>query len=80
MPDSQPHRKFGLRVEDDEPMVAGMPLRWFQWLQRQRDVDRPDGRWVRQPISWLKWRAEVRLRGPYAPDFEQWRASRKRAE
>jgi hypothetical protein len=80
MEDNQPPRKFGFRVEDDEPMVAGVPLRWFQWLQRQGDEDRPDARWVRRPITWLTWRAEVRRRGPYAPDFEEWCASRKRRE
>ena len=53
-----------LRMDETEPRALGLPLRWF------RTTEPIDVRWVRHPYRWLRWRSEVRRRGPYAPPFE----------
>lgn len=58
-----------LRMDATEPRAMGLPLSWFR-LSEPIDV-----RWLRHPLLWLRWRAEVRRRGPYAPRFEDFRRS-----
>ena len=54
-------------MDEVEPRALGLPLSWFR-------ADEPiDLRWVRHPYRWLRWRLEVRRRGPYAPRFEDFR-------
>ena len=53
-----------LRIDETEPRALGLPLSWF------RATEPIDIRWVRHPYRWLRWRSEVRRRGPYAPRFE----------
>lgn len=51
-------------MDATEPRVLGLPLSWFR---PPGDVDL---RWLRYPVRWARWRAEVRRRGPYARRFE----------
>ena len=65
----QPAAHMGkrLRMDETEPRALGLPLSWFR-------VDEPiDLRWARHPYRWIRWRLEVRRRGPYAPRFEDFR-------
>jgi hypothetical protein len=64
-------RRF--RLDETEPRAMGLPLSWFGTLEPI------DLRWLRHPYRWLRWRAEVRRRGPYAPRYEDF-CSGKRAE
>jgi hypothetical protein len=57
------HGSKRLRIDETEPRALGLPLSWFGTTEL-------DLRWLRHPRRWLKWRAEVRRRGPYAPRFE----------
>ena len=52
------------RPSSEQRTVLGLPLSWF--------APRPqlDTRWLRHPGRWLRWRAQVRRLGPYAPDYE----------
>ena len=55
------------RMDETEPRALGLPLSWFR-------TDEPiDLRWIRHPYRWVRWRLEVRRRGPYAPRFENFR-------
>jgi hypothetical protein len=56
-----------LRMDETEARAAGLPLSWF------RTTEPIDLRWMRHPVRWLRWRFEVRRRGPYAPRFEDFR-------
>jgi len=56
-----------LRMSETEPRALGLPLSWF------RASESIDLRWARHPYRWLRWRAEVRRHGPYAPRFEDFR-------
>jgi hypothetical protein len=58
-------RRF--RLDETEPRALGMPLSWFA---AREPIDL---RWVRHPLRWVRWRAEVRRRGPYAPRYEDFR-------
>jgi hypothetical protein len=62
----EPDRKR-LRMDATEPRALGLPLSWF------RTDDPIDLRWARHPYRWVRWRLEVRRRGPYAPRFEDFR-------
>jgi len=33
-------------------------------------------RWFRHPIRYARWRVDVRRRGPYALDFDEWQRSK----
>jgi hypothetical protein len=55
------------RMDETEPRALGLPLSWFQTTASI------DLRWARHPYRWLRWRSEVRRRGPYAPRFEDYR-------
>ena len=73
--------------EDYEPQrVLGFPVARGDWRPRQKGSGqgafgvplsrvgpRPalDTRWARHPVRWLRWRAQVRRLGPYAPDYEE---------
>jgi len=54
-------------MSETEPRALGLPLSWF------RTSESIDLRWARHPYRWLRWRAEVRRDGPYAPRFEDFR-------
>ena len=57
-----------LRIDATEPRALGLPLSWFG------TTEPTDLRWVRHPYRWLRWRSEVRRRGPCpAPRFEDFR-------
>jgi hypothetical protein len=56
-----------LRMDETEPRALGLPLSWFG------TTEPIDLRWIRHPYRWLRWRSEVRRRGPYAPRFEDFR-------
>jgi len=56
-----------LRMDETEPRAVGLPLSWF------RITEPIDLRWARHPFRWVRWRLEVRRRGPYAPRFEKFR-------
>ena len=53
-----------LQVGETEQRVLGLPIRWF------RSEGNVDTRWVRHPITWLRWRVHVHRLGPYAPEYE----------
>jgi len=53
-----------MRMDATEPRALGLPLSWF------RTTESIDLRWARHPYLWVRWRLEVRRRGPYAPRFE----------
>jgi hypothetical protein len=60
-------------------MMGGGGPSFQRWRQdrRSRPWDVPDFRWVRHPIRWIRWQANVHRQGPYAPDFAEWLAARK---
>ena len=58
--------------EEEYKRYQGLPAS----LQPQCDPGGVDLRWLRRPLIWLRWRVAVRRRGPYAPDFDQFRRSR----
>jgi hypothetical protein len=69
----EPQRVFGfpveggrwrLRMDAYEPRAMGLPARWF-------GTPHLDTRWLHHPVRWLRWRADVRRRGPYAPSFDE---------
>lgn len=71
---SEPQRFLGFPVKPghrwpdfggDGQQAFGMPV---AWLGTRRHLDT---RWLRHPARWLRWRAQVRRRGPYAPDFDK---------
>ena len=62
--------------EEEYKRYEGMPAS----LSPQCDPGRVDLRWVRRPLTWLRWRATGRRRGPYAPDFDQFRRAGKSAQ
>lgn len=37
-------------------------------------------RWLRHPLAWTEWRADVRRKGPLAPDFNEWLQIRSRGQ
>lgn len=63
-----------IRKNESEQRVLGVPRSWF-WTGQA-----PDLRWVRDPVRWLRWRLEVRRRGPYAPNYEDFTARKERKE
>jgi hypothetical protein len=59
--------------EEEYRRYQGMPADH----QPQADPGGADIRWVLHPLAWFRWRATVRRQGPYAPDFGDFRRSRK---
>jgi hypothetical protein len=56
--------------EEEYQRFLGFPVSlWSQWRW-------PDGASLWHPIAWVRWRRMVRRRGPYAPDFKEFRRIR----
>ena len=59
--------------EEEYKRYEGMPAS----LSPACDPGRVDLRWIRRPLTWFRWRAAVRRRGPYGPDFDEFRRAGK---
>lgn len=55
----------GWRVDEDEPRVVGLPLRWFS------GASTTELRGLRHPVAYLRWRRERRRLGPYARSLDE---------
>jgi hypothetical protein len=66
--------------EEEGQRFLGFPTSFWSRWQLGKDWPQEDrtgrGRTfgsVRHPIAWVRWRIELRRRGPYAPDFNEFR-------
>jgi hypothetical protein len=66
--------------EEESRRVLGFPISLFPGLQpgqelpqeaEHRSGDNLSHQW--HPIAWVRWRIALRRRGPYTPDFEEFR-------
>ncbi|HTW09185.1 MAG TPA: hypothetical protein VME46_16890 [Acidimicrobiales bacterium] len=76
----EPNRVLGFPVrpgqrwplgDDDGQHALGLPEGW------RGPAGAADTRWVRHPVYWCRWRAQVRRLGPYAPSFEDFMAAQR---
>ena len=64
------HRS-GLRPEDYQPRVLGIPRDWIQVNRQKTGSPTFAVRRIAHPVRWWKWRREVHRLGPYAPDYDE---------
>ena len=63
--------------EEEYQRFMGFPTSILPWNAERPPGSRAAGahsyRKLMHPVVWLRWRIAVRRRGPYAPDFEEFR-------
>jgi hypothetical protein len=62
--------------EEEYQRFMGFPTSILPWNAERPESRATGGRNYRKlmhPVVWLRWRIAVRRRGPYAPDFEEFR-------
>jgi hypothetical protein len=66
--------------EEEYQRFLGFPTSlWSQWHARSRsspeasDSGANSRGLMSHPITWLRWRRELRRHGPFAPDFDDFR-------
>ena len=62
--------------EEEYQRFMGFPTSILPWNTERPGSRATGGRNYRKlmhPVVWLRWRIAVRRRGPYAPDFEEFR-------
>ena len=63
--------------EEEYQRFMGFPTSILPWNAERSPGSRAAGprnyRKLMHPVMWLRWRIAVHRRGPYAPDFEEFR-------